>query len=183
MQDIKASQENLISKIEDMEHLREEVENSRNTLLTRVEKTNTQIESKICSMSDDLNVKIARNRDRFSDLAQAISTMSEESTTEDDRLDSRIGYLEDSLHAIQILSKDENMKELEAQVDVKIQKLTDSVKLLESNVSHEIQSLHETMVARLQALDDTESNCSQSDVPTPFKRQENFPKFLSGGPV
>ncbi|MGE9641480.1 hypothetical protein ACQP3J_31080, partial [Escherichia coli] len=33
MWDIKARQENLITKVEDMEHLRKEVENSSNTLL------------------------------------------------------------------------------------------------------------------------------------------------------
>ncbi|ERE85945.1 ribosome production factor 1-like protein [Cricetulus griseus] len=77
MQDIKASQENLISKIEDMEHLQKEVENSRNTLLTQVEKTNGQTENKLCSMSDDLNAKIARNRDRIGDLAQVVRSMSE----------------------------------------------------------------------------------------------------------
>ena len=74
-------------------------------------------------MSDDLNAKIARNCDRISDLEQAVSSMSEESTTADDKLESRIGYLEGSLHVIQILSKDENMKESEAQADVKYRNL------------------------------------------------------------
>ncbi|MGE9502271.1 hypothetical protein ACQP3D_28235, partial [Escherichia coli] len=56
--------------------------------------THGQIETNICSMSDALNAKIAKNRDRIGDLAQAVCSMSEESTTTDQKLESRIGYLE-----------------------------------------------------------------------------------------
>ncbi|MGE9640834.1 hypothetical protein ACQP3J_27690, partial [Escherichia coli] len=110
MQDIKASQENKDTK------------SGHATLLTQVEQTHGQIETKISAMSDALNGKLAKNQDRISELAQAIRSMSDDSTSTGQKLESRIGYLEGNFHDIQILSKDENIKGLKAYINEETRK-------------------------------------------------------------
>ncbi|ERE68429.1 putative Gag polyprotein [Cricetulus griseus] len=149
----------------------------------RVEHIYNQIETRICSVSDTLDARIANNQHRIGDLAQTIRSMSDISTVTGQKLESRIGYLEGNAHAIQRLSKEENIKGLEAHSDEEIRKLNNSMTFLEPHRIHEIQALRETVVARLKAWADSERDSLQSDAPTPLKHQENSPKVVMHIPL
>lgn len=59
---------------------------------------------------------------------------------------------------------------LEEHVDEEIGKLNDSTICLESHMIHEIEAIHETMVARLKVQwDDLEAETLQSNAPAPLK--------------
>lgn len=62
-------------------------------------------------------------------------------------------FLEGNLHAIQIISKDENIKSLESYMNEENKKLTGLMRSLEIYTGQEIQTLRETMVNRLQAIE------------------------------
>ncbi|ERE83722.1 ribosome production factor 1-like protein [Cricetulus griseus] len=100
----------------------------------RVEHIHSQIETRIHYVSDTFDAKIANNQNIIGDLAQIIHSMSDGSTVTGQKLESRIGYLEGNLHAIQMLSKEENIKGLEAQVDEEIRKLGKEKHLTEVNI-------------------------------------------------
>ncbi|MGE9716380.1 hypothetical protein ACQP3F_32810, partial [Escherichia coli] len=67
--------------------------------------------------------KIGKNQDRISKLAQTHCSLSDESIITVKNLESRIGYLEGNVHAIQILSKDENIKDLKAYINEETRKI------------------------------------------------------------
>lgn len=83
-----------------------------------------------------------------------------------------------------MLSKEELIKGLEAHVDEEIGKLSDSITCLESHMIHDIEAIHETMVARLKLQwDDSEMDSLQSGAPTPLKHQEDSPKVVMCTPL
>ncbi|ERE73492.1 Retroviral nucleocapsid protein Gag containing protein [Cricetulus griseus] len=157
----------------------------------------SQLETRICSVSETLDAKIAYNQNKIGDLAQTICSMSDISIATGQKLESRIGYLESNLQAIQILSKDENIKCLETYINEQNKKITESMKALETQMIQEVQTIRVTVVNRLQALDNLQSDTSESDAsqinktghqrglesPRPFRHQEDLPEVVRPSPV
>lgn len=175
IQDIKNDNVGLTNRFKETEH-KIELFSGKMCSIDRIEKLEHNVETfndKHGSMFDDFTSKLQRLEHKIEMLAEKNCSMSESNG----KLTDRISFVEGSLHAIEVLAKDENIRNLESHVNDECKKMKDSMTSLENHLSQELQELRETMMNRLQDLEDAQSDTSESEIQA-TGQDRSFPKLL-----
>ncbi|MGE9501588.1 hypothetical protein ACQP3D_24525 [Escherichia coli] len=167
----------LDATVQNTQHRVEELDNVIQSVIEASKVADQKFESRFECLEDNLQYRADR-------LHRSIRSIAEDSKSANHDLESRLQYLEGSFHAIQMLSKDEHIKDLEKRVEEQLKQFTDSLTCFESFMIKEIETFQKDIIARLKdQWDASEAESLQSQAPTPPRYRDYSSKVVTRTPL
>ncbi|ERE82209.1 Retroviral nucleocapsid protein Gag containing protein [Cricetulus griseus] len=167
----------LDTKVQDTQDRVEELDNAIQSIIEASKVADHKFESRFECLEDNLQYRANR-------LHRSIQSIAEDSKSANRDLKSRLQYLEGSFHAIQMLPKDDRIKDLEKHVNDQLEQFTDSLTCLESFMIKEIETFPKDIITRLKDhWDASEAESLQSQAPTPPRYRDYSSKVVTRTPL
>ncbi|MBV2133726.1 hypothetical protein KRX52_13145 [Pseudomonas sp. MAP12] len=169
----------LDAMVQNTQHRVEELDNVIQSVIEASKVADQKFESRFECLEDNLQYRADR-------LHRSIRSIAEDSKSANHDLESRLQYLEGSFHAIQMLPKDDRIKDLKKKkhVDEQLEQFTDSLTCLESFMIKEIETFQKDIITRLKDhWDASEAESLQSQAPTPPRYHDYSSKVVTRTPL
>ncbi|MGE9804163.1 hypothetical protein ACQP3L_26470, partial [Escherichia coli] len=167
----------LDATVQNTQHSVEELDKAIQSVIEASKVADQKFESRFECLEDNLQYRADR-------LHRSIQSIAKDSKSANHDLESRLQYLEGSFHAIQMLPKDDRIKDLEKHVDEQLEQFTDSLTCLESFMIKEIETFQKDIIARLKdQWDASEAESLQSQARTPPRYHDYYSKVVTHKPL